>query len=71
MDRRAVGIAVVMGAPPGVGMGLALLSVTRGEATLAAGIVAIVAGTVLPLLIYLIASRGSVDDPSTGPDQLS
>lgn len=71
MDRRAAGIAVLLGAPPGIGMGLALLSVTRGEEVLASAIVGLVAAVLLCLGIYLMSTRGSVEDPNAGVDHES
>ena len=63
MDRRAVGLAALLGVPPGLGMGLALFSITRGEALVQSTILGVGAAIVLSGLIYVIATRGSVDEP--------
>ncbi len=62
MDRRALVIAGVLGGPPGIGMGLALLSITRGEAVLESMILGTAATAFLITSIYVIATRGSVEE---------
>lgn len=71
MDRRAAVLAALVGVPPGVGMGLALLSVTRGEELAASAVLGVLAAVVLSLVIYGIATRGSVDAPENGGNQES
>ena len=62
MDRRALLVAAVVGIPPGAGVGVALISVTRGDALVAGTVTGIIGATLLTGAIYLLGSRGSVAD---------
>lgn len=64
MDFRAAAFAIVLGVPPGAGMGLALVSVTRGDALVPGIVVGIIASLVLSAAIYLLGTRGRVEDPA-------
>lgn len=70
MDRRSIVMAVILGGPPGIGMGLAVLSVTRGDALIESIVVGTTATALLVGGIYVIGSRGSVEGTAE-PDQLS
>lgn len=63
MDHRAAAMAALLGAPPGLGMGLALLSVTRGEALLESLVLGVIAAAALSAGIYWLTS-----DPSPRHD---
>lgn len=70
MNHRAIAMAFLLGGPPGIGMGLAVLSVSRGSALIESVLIGTIATVLFVGSIYLITARGSIDE-SPGPNQLS
>lgn len=69
MDTSKLILATLVAAPPGAGIGLALWSVTRGEAIIEAAGIGIGAAVGLTAVVYLIATMGSVDEDVPRPTE--